>query len=201
MRMNDAPASCVTLTDFTAMMWKGTSWPWMGNSTDSASRSTVSTGSTERGTGTSAMRSYATKSAVAPPLPPATSAFCAPIRRACVSRFFLSASVACLRRRASSSVGPPSSPRVFASSTTPPAATVAARALVFSFASSSSSSSSLIWYAMSFSALVTPAVSTSGAAPFAATTAVSAMSTAYVRPLLPSLAFSLVRPAMAIWML
>mmetsp|Transcript_13407 Transcript_13407/g.50212 ORF Transcript_13407/g.50212 Transcript_13407/m.50212 type:complete len:200 (+) Transcript_13407:1409-2008(+) len=199
--MNDAPASCVTLTDLIAMTWNGTSWPWIGRSTDSASRSTVITGSVPLGTGTSAMRSYALKSDVAPPFPPPASSSFAPTKRAYVSRFFLSAKVACLRRLASSSVGPPSSPLVLASKTTPPAAMVLALAFAVSFASSSSSSSSLIWYEISFKALVTPEVSTTGAAPFALTHAVSAMITANVRPLLPSLAFSFVKPASAIWML
>ena len=54
---NDRPPSCVTLTLFTAMMWNGTSPPWIGSSTVSLSRSTASTGSAPRGTGTSAMDS------------------------------------------------------------------------------------------------------------------------------------------------
>mmetsp|Transcript_22337 Transcript_22337/g.55143 ORF Transcript_22337/g.55143 Transcript_22337/m.55143 type:complete len:273 (-) Transcript_22337:1510-2328(-) len=147
MRMKACPASCVTAMDLIAAMWKGTNAPWMGSSTDSASRSTLSTKSATRGTGTSATDLYDTKSAVAPPLPPSMAACCAPIRRWCVSRFFLSASAACFRLRASSSLGPPISVRVLASITTPPSATVAALAFFFlllAASSSSPSSSSLI---------------------------------------------------------
>mmetsp|Transcript_24154 Transcript_24154/g.59311 ORF Transcript_24154/g.59311 Transcript_24154/m.59311 type:complete len:201 (-) Transcript_24154:1439-2041(-) len=197
--MNACPASCVTATDLIAMMWKGTSWPWMGSRMASLSRSTCSTSSGVRGVGTSATVRYATKSWVAPPLPPLASAFWAPMRRACVSRFFLSASAACFLRRLSSSLGPLTSWRVLPPTSTPPSLTLAALAFCLAFTSStSSSSSSLMAYATSLSALVIDLVSTSGGAPAELTAAVSAIMMAHTRPLEPSLASSFTNPVRAI---